>query len=70
MKIIDSLIENLKELGYSFKIKNVGDHKVIMWSTKTHYASASFVENSHDDLKRVCQRLEETIYNVAFANGR
>ena len=36
---IDLLIEKIKELGYSVKIKNVGDHKVIMWSTKNHWAS-------------------------------
>lgn len=66
----DSLIENLKELGYSVFIRNSGSKKVIMWSTKTHYASASFIENSESDLKRVCQRLKETIYNVSFSNAR
>ncbi len=66
----DSLIENLKELGYSVFIRNSGRIKVIMWSTKTHWASASFNENSDDDLKRVCQRLKETIYNVSFSNAR
>jgi hypothetical protein len=66
----DSLIDNLKELGYSVFIKNSGNKKVIMWSTKTHFASVSFTENSADDLKRVCQRLKETIYNVSFSNER
>ena len=66
----DSLVENLKELGYSVFIRNSGSKKVIMWSTKTHWASASFVENSEDDLNRVCQRLKETIYNVSFSNAR
>lgn len=62
----DLLIEQLKEIGYSVFIKNSGNKKVIMWSTKTHFASVSFTENSEDDLKRVCQRLKETIYNVSF----
>ena len=66
----DSLIENLKKLGYSVNIRNNGGKKVIMWSTKTHWACASFIENSEDDLKRVCQRLKETIYNVSFSNAR
>jgi len=66
----DSLIEKLKELGYSVFVRNSAGKKVIMWSTKTHWASASFIENSEDDLKRVCQRLEETIYNVSFPNAR
>ena len=66
----DSLIENLKKLGYSVNIRNSGGKKLIMWSTKTHFASASFIENSEDDLKRVCQRLKETIYNVSFSNAR
>jgi len=66
----DSLVENLKELGYSVFIRNSGSKKVIMWSTKTHWASASFIENSESDLKRVCQRLKETIYNVSFSNAR
>lgn len=66
----DSLIENLKELGYSVFIRNSGSKKVIMWSTKTHWASASFVENSEDDLKRVCQRLKDTIYSVSYSNAR
>jgi hypothetical protein len=64
----DSLIEQLKKYGYSVFIRNSGSKKIIMWSTKTHWASASFVENSHDDIKRVCQRLKETIYNVSFPN--
>jgi hypothetical protein len=58
----DSLISKLKELGYSVFIRNSGSKKVIMWSTKTHWASASYFENSEQDLKRVCQRLKETIY--------
>lgn len=66
----DSLIEKLKELGYSVFIRNSGTKKVIMWSTKTHWASASYFENSEDDLKRVCQRLKESIYNVSFSNAR
>jgi len=66
----DSLIDNLKELGYSVFIRNSGGKKVIMWSTKTHWASASFLDSSEDDLKRVCQRLKETIYNVSFLNAR
>ena len=66
----DSLIEQLKKFGYSVFIRNSGNKKVIMWSNKTHWASASFIENSEDDLKRVCQRLKETIYNVSFLNAR
>ena len=66
----DSLIEKLKELGYSVFVRNSSGKKVIMWSTKTHWASASFIENSEDDLKRVCQRLKETIHNVSFSNQR
>ena len=66
----DSLIKKLKELGYSVFVRNSAGKKVIMWSTKTHWASASFIENSEDDLKRVCQRLKETIYNVSFSNER
>jgi len=66
----DSLIEKLKEFGYSVFIRNSGSKKVIMWSTKTHWASAPFIENSEDDLKRVCKRLKETIYNVSFSNER
>lgn len=66
----DSLIEQLKEYNYSVFIRNSGSKKVIMWSTKTHWASASFLDSSEDDLKRVCQRLKETIYNVSFSNAR
>jgi hypothetical protein len=66
----DSLIEQLKEYNYSVFIRNSGSKKVIMWSTKTHWASASFLDSSEDDLKRVCQRLKETIYNVSFSNER
>lgn len=65
----DSLIEQLKKYGYSVFIRNSGSKKIIMWSTKTHWASASFIENSHDELKRVCQRLKETIYNVSLPNA-
>lgn len=68
--LLDSLIEQLKKYGYSVFIRNSGSKKVIMWSTQTHWASASFVENSDNDLKRVCQRLKETIYNVSFSNAR
>lgn len=68
--LFDSLIEQLKKYGYSVFIRNSGSKKVIMWSTKTHWASASFIENSEDDLKSVCQRLKETIYNVSFSNTR
>ena len=66
----DSLIEQLKKFGYSVFIRNSGNKKVIMWSTKTHFASASFIENSEDDLRRVCKRLKETIYNVSFSCAR
>lgn len=66
----DSLIEQLKEYNYSVFIRNSGSKKVIMWSTKKHWASASFLDSSEDDLKRVCQRLKETIYNVSFSNVR
>lgn len=61
----DSLIEQLNNLGYAVFIRNKGDKKVIMWSTKTHSASAPFNEKSEDDLKHVCQRLEKTIYNCS-----
>ena len=65
MKIkIDSLIEQLKKCGYSIFIRSNGSKNVIIWTTTTHWASASFAENSQDDLKRVCKRLEETIYNI------
>ena len=67
---IDPLIQNLKELGYSVFISNSGTKRVIMWSTKTHWASASFNENSETDIDRVCQRLRESIYNVSFSNAR
>lgn len=66
----DSLIDKLKELGYSIFIRNSGSKKVIMWSTKTHWASASFIEDSEDDIKRVCIKLKESIYNVSFSNAR
>lgn len=67
--IFDSLIEEIKELGYSVKIKNVGDHKVITWSTYTHWASAPYKESSEEDLNLVCERLKETITDVYFSNG-
>lgn len=66
----DSLIAKLKELGYSVSIRNSGSKKVIMWSNKTHWASTSYFENSEQDLKRVYQRLKESIYNVSFSNAR
>lgn len=61
-----TLIAKLKELGYSVNIKESGGKTVVRWSTHTHCASASFLDSSEDDLKRVCQRLKETIYNVSF----
>ena len=69
MKNLDSLIEQLKKCGYSVFIRNNGSKNVITWTTTTHWASASFVENSEDDLKRVCKRLQETIYNESFSNN-
>ena len=63
-KKFDSLIQQLKNLGYSVFIRNSGIKKVIMWSTKTHWASAAFIETSEEELARICQRLEETIYNI------
>ena len=66
MAKFDSLIDDIKELGYSVCIRNSGSKKIIMWSTKNHWASASFRDSSEDDLKRVCERLKETIYNVSF----
>ena len=61
----NSLIEKLKELGYYVFIRNSGDHKVIIWSsTNTHWASAPFVENSEEDLKLVCEKLQLTIASV------
>jgi hypothetical protein len=66
----DSLIDKLKEFGYSVFVRNSGNKKVIMWSTKNHWASASFDENSEVDLKRVCQRLKDTIYSISFSNAR
>ena len=66
----DSLIGIIKELGYSVKIKNVGDHKVIMWSTKNHWASAPYKENSEEDLKLVCEKLQGTIYDVYYSKAR
>lgn len=65
-----TLIAKLKEFGYSVNIKESGSKIVVRWSTKTHWASASFLDSSEDDLKRVCQRLKETIYNVSFSNAR
>lgn len=65
----DSLIEKIKELGYSVLIRNSGDHKVITWSTKNHWASAPYKENSEEDLKLVCQRLKETITDVYYSNA-
>ena len=61
---VNSLIEQLKECGFSVFIRNSGSKKIIMWSTKTHWASASLIESSENDLKRICQRLKETIYNA------
>jgi len=69
MDKFDSLIDNIKELGYSVCIRNSGGKKIVMWSTKKHWASASFRDSSEDDLKRVCERLKETIYNVSFKNA-
>ena len=66
----DSLIEQLKEYNYSVFIRNIGSKKVITWSTKDHWASASFLDSSEDDFNRVCQRLKDTIYNVSFSNSR
>lgn len=62
--LFDSLIEEIKKLGYSVSIKNNGGHKVVIWSNKTHFASAPFVENSVEDLRRICEKLKETIFNV------
>ena len=66
--LFNTLIEEIKELGYSVSIKNSGGHKVIMWSNKWHSASTTFTENSEDDLKRVCEKLKETIFNVFLNN--
>ena len=66
----DLYVEEIKKLGYSVLIRNSGSKKIIRWSTTTHWASASFVENSEDDLIRVCKRLKETVYNVSSSNAR
>jgi hypothetical protein len=67
---IEPLIKKLEKRGYSVLIRNKGSKKVISWSTKTHWASASFIENSETDLKRVYQRLKETIFNYRVIGRR
>lgn len=63
---IDLLIEKIKELGYSVKIKNVGDHKFITWSTKNHFAYAPYKEGSEEDLLLLSEILQQTIASATI----
>lgn len=64
----EALVAKVKELGYSVRVKNACGKKVITWSTRTHFASATFDKNSESDLQLVCQKLTETTYCVSVLN--
>lgn len=66
--LLESCIAEIKELGYSVLIRERNGYNVIMWSTKKHWASATYKESSEDDIKRVSQRLKDTIYSASLSN--
>lgn len=70
VSVLESCIDEIKELGYSVLIRERNGYNVIMWSTKKHWASATYKESSEDDIKRVSQRLKDTIYTASLSNER
>lgn len=66
MKRLEELINKIKELGFSVIIRKRTSKTIISWSSVTTWASASYSEDSEEDMELVCNRLQETIYSVTF----
>jgi len=54
-------VKEIKQLGYSVLIRTKNGRNIITWTTKDHWASASYNDSSVKDLTLVIERIIETI---------
>ena len=63
---MEQLQIRLKEIGYNVKIRSKNNKTLVMWSNKSHMASAAFENNDKESYDLVVSRLRDTLLNAHF----